>query len=426
MAEPHVLRRARLPDGRLVAVELRDGRIASIQEEPVSEATGRGATDLNGMLLLPAFVDGHTHLDKTLVGAPWYSGRSPGSVPERIERERRLRPTIAVPTIERASALVAMMVASGTGLIRSHVDIDSEIGLAGLLDLLEVRARFVGVVEIELVAFPQSGIVRSVGIARLLDEAISLGADIVGGLDPAGIDGDIVEHLDTVFGIATRHGCPIDIHLHDQGALGWRQVREIARRTVANGMQGTVTISHAYCLATAPERELLDLADTLAGAGVSIATSGPPYGTPPIRRLTEAGVVVFGGSDNIRDAWSPFGDGDMLRRASIIAINGGLVSDDDLRLALDLVTTALRTAAGGELVSLHVGSPADLVAVEATSAAEAVAVIPPRRVVWHHGVEVSRRQVQAETPSNVQEGRTTRFATGPGIDSSSQSPSPIH
>ena len=123
------------------------------------------------------------------------------------------------------------VVASGTLHMRSHVDIDNQLGLKNLHEILKVRERFRDLVTIQIVAFPQSGILRSPGTAELLDAAIAEGADLVGGLDPVGIDGDLDGHLDAIFAIAERRGVGVDIHLHDGGEGGIAQMPAIAERT---------------------------------------------------------------------------------------------------------------------------------------------------------------------------------------------------
>ena len=117
--------------------------------------------------------------------------------------------------------------------------------------------------DIQIVAFPQNGILRDPGTAELLDEALAAGADLIGGLDPAGIDGDVKGHLDVVFGLAERHGVGVDIHLHDAGALGCFELRDIAARTIATGLQGRVAVSHAFALGS---DDTADVEATLAAA----------------------------------------------------------------------------------------------------------------------------------------------------------------
>lgn len=378
-----------LPDGRRVDVTLRDGRIGAIVDRGQPDSTpaqpGRHAIDCGGALLLPAFVDGHCHLDKTFWGAPWQPHVASGSLRERIAHERDLRARIGVPVTVRATALAEHMVSLGTGHVRSHVDIDPDVKLDGLHQLLEVRESLRDKLSIQLVAFPQSGVVTAPGLPDLLDAALSEGADLIGGLDPAGFDGDVDGQLDVVFGLAERHGAGIDIHLHDGGELGTRQLHAIAERTKSLGLAGKVTVSHAYCLGQVDKAAVDRTATALAAAGVSLMTNGPAGTMPPVLRLREHGVLVFAGSDNIRDAWWSYGTGDMLERATIIGLEGGLMADDELGYAASLVTDSAATALGLADYGVHPGNRADLVVIAAANLAEAVAGHPERLLVLHGG-----------------------------------------
>ena len=160
-------------------------------------------------------------------------------------------------------------------------------------------------------------------------------------MDPAGIDNDIDGHLDAIFAIASRHGVGLDIHLHDGGALGAFELRQIAARARALGLEGRLAVSHAFCLGELDDADFGRTAEALAEAGVAIMTTGPgPVPMPPVKRLKTYGVRVFCGSDNIRDAWSPFGNGDMLERAGIVCDRQNFRSDADLEEAFALTTDA--------------------------------------------------------------------------------------
>ena len=236
--------------------------------------------------------------------------------------------------------------------------------------------------------FPQNGILRDPGTADLLDEAIAAGADLVGGLDPAGIDGDVKGHLDIVFGIAERRGVGVDIHLHDAGALGCFELRDIAARTIAAGLQGRVAVSHAFALGSGDTADVDATLAALARAGVAIMTNEPgSVPMPPVARLRAAGVLLFAGSDNIRDAWSPYGNGDMLERAMLIGYRQGMRGDADIAGCLDLATTAPARVLGlGADYGLTVGAWADLVVLDAASVPEAVVARPRDRLVIKRGV----------------------------------------
>jgi cytosine deaminase len=262
--------------------------------------------------------------------------------------------------------------------------------------VLAVREKFRGLVTIEIVAFPQSGIARSPGTAKLLDEAIAAGADLVGGLDPLGIDRDLDGHLDAVFAIANRRGVGIDIHLHDGGEGGLAEVVAIAERTKANGLNGKVAISHAFALGSVPIDLATHTADLLAATGVAIMSHGPGAAAmPPVKLLREHGVEVFSGSDNIRDAWSPFGNGDMLERAMMVGYRANFRHDDELLLAFEMVTAAPARALGLKDYGLDVGGPADLVVVDAATIPEAVATHPRRKMVIKAGRIVAQDGVLA-------------------------------
>jgi cytosine/creatinine deaminase len=384
------LTNALLADGRRVDVGVSEGRIATI--DPVGAASDAGATtiDLAGALLVPGFVDGHVHLDKTLLGLPFQPHRPGHTIAERIARERELRRELRSPVEDRARRLIDQIVASGTTALRSHVDIDPDIGLSGLHALLRVRET-TPTVDIQIVAFPQSGIMISPGVADLLDAAIGEGADLVGGLDPAGIDNDVEGHLRAIFGIAERHGVGLDIHLHDPGPLGCYELRQIAARASAAGLAGKVAVSHAFALGGVDDGEFGRTAEALARADVAIMTNGPgPVPMPPVRRLAAAGVRVFAGSDNIRDAWSPLGNGDMLERAMLIAYRQDFRADAELELAFDLTTRASAQVLGIVDHGIRVGAAADLVAIAAGSIAEAVAARPRRSLVMKRGRVMAR------------------------------------
>jgi cytosine/creatinine deaminase len=388
-----ILANARLPQGGLADVEITGGVIAALHMPGSADQPGE-RIDLAGALLLPAFVDGHIHLDKTHWGAPRLPHVEGRSVRERIAAERVQRHRIALPIEARASALIRTLIANGTTRTRSHVDIDNDVGLANLEAVLRVREAYRDWIDIQLVAFPQSGLTTEKGAPDLLAAALGAGADLIGGLDPAGFDGDVKGQLDTVFGLAERFGKGIDIHLHDGGKTGAAELRDIADRTIAAGMQGRVAVSHAFALGSIGPDLFAETADALARAEVAIMTSCPPSApVPPVGRLRARGVTLFAGSDNIRDCWSPYGNGDMLDRAAIIAERHGLFTDRELEEAFALTTSEADKALGHPRRELRAGAVADLVVVEAGSVADAVVDRPPRSLVLRAGRTAAERGV---------------------------------
>lgn len=427
MYDSLTLANATLPNGQLADVRIQNGVITGIERVSLSsvmatgaesgvrgrldplvgfeaelecdDASGMPKIDAAGRLVLPALVNGHAHLDKTFLGAPWQPHRSGTGVPARVAAERAIRSGVAVSVEERAQALAEEMVRFGTGAVRTHVDIDTELGLSSLHTLLDLRERMRDSVDVQIVAFPQSGILASPGVADLLDAALAEGADVIGGLDPFGFDGDADAHLDIVFALAEKHSSGVDIHLHDLEDAAVRQLTLIAERTRSLGLAGSVTVSHAYGLGSIGVERARRLGAVLAEAGVAVMTNGPVGPMPPVLALRQEGVTVFSGSDNIRDAWWPYGDGDMLGVARTVAYQSDFRTDDELLVALDLVTDAAATALGLSGYGLRVGAHADLVILEASSAAQVVASPPVQRTVLHRGRVVSSSQLVTRTPA---------------------------
>ncbi len=378
---------ARMTDGSSVDIAVTAGRIAAIHAAG-SGIAARETLDLEGALLVPSFVEGHIHLDTSFYGDRWMPHRpctNGFDVHERVafQAENMAR---AAPMEERARNQLDLCIANGSVQMRSHVMVDGSVGLASLETILKVREDYRGLIDIQLVAFPQSGILKSPGTPELLDEAISMGADLVGGLDPASFDRDPQAHLNVVFSVAERHGAGVDIHLHDFGTLGAFTIEEICARTEALGMQGHVVISHAYGLGDLPADAAKKIAGLIAKSGVSIMTNAPgDHAFPPVALLRAEGVNVFSGSDNIRDSWWPYGDGDMLSRASIIGYRSGFYTDEELAAAFDVVTAAGAKALRLEGYGITIGAKADFVTLDAVHVPEAVVAVPKNRRVFKEG-----------------------------------------
>ncbi len=371
--------------GRQILV--RDGRIAAIGPDLGPPEPDTERLDARGGIAVPGFVDVHAHLDKTTWGLPYRPNSAGPTLEELTDNERRSRGELGASAEERAYALMGECVRHGTSFIRSHVDVDTEAGLSSVAGVAAAARRMADQVNVEIVAFPQSGLLRRPGTADMLEQAIKEGAQVIGGIDPAGFDQDPVRHLDVIFGIAARHGVPVDIHLHDPGELGAWEIELIAERTRVLGLAGQVTISHAFALATVPERRQGQLADLLAARGVNIATAAAAaYPMIPVGILTRAGVTVGLGNDGIRDLWSPFGSGDMLERAMIVAQRCGLRHDEDLEHVVNLATYGGSRILGLRGYGLVVGSHADLVIIEGRTLGDALALHAPRIAVLKGGI----------------------------------------
>ena len=377
--------------GASATVTIADGHIAAIAPGAMPP-DGALVEDGRGMLLLPGFVEGHTHLDKTTFHQPdWLVNEVGPRIEDKIDTEREWRARTGHDAGAASLALARAFLAAGTTRIRTHVDVDTVGGTRHVERVLETREAMRRVQEIQVVAFPQSGILGRQGTESLLDAALAMGADIVGGLDPCAIERDPVRHLDLVFGLAEKHGKPVDIHLHEPGTMGAFALDLILERTRALGMEGRVVVSHAFCLGDIPERDRDALLARMAALGVAIATTAPASRPVPlVGPCRAAGVTIFGGNDGIRDTWTPYGSPDMLERAMLIGLRNNFRRDDEVALAFDCVSAAGAQGCGFRDYGLVAGARADLVLVEARTLAEAVVARPLRRLVVSAGRVVAR------------------------------------
>jgi cytosine deaminase len=373
--------------GPLSSIGIVAGRIVSIG----AGGNAAGTIDGGGAIALPGLVEAHTHLDKTLWGMGWHKHQAGPGLIDKIENERAQRKALDIDPARQSARQIVLSLSKGTTHIRSHVDIDTEIGLSGVEGVMATRERYRDMVDLELVAFPQSGMLVRPGTAALMDRALAMGAEVVGGLDPCAIDRDPKGHLDQVFALAEKYRRPVDIHLHEQGEMGAFSMELIVERTAALGMQDKVTISHAFCLG-APDRDLVDpLIDALAKTRIAVMTTGPASRpAPPVKRLVERGVVVCSGSDGIRDTWGPYGNADMLERAMLVGLRNNFRHDADVAMALDVCTHGGAKVMGLKDYGLTPGCAADLVLVDGESLAEVVVSHAPRRLVVKRGRVVAR------------------------------------
>ena len=335
-----IIKAVRNIEGASIDVAVRDGRIVALTPAAKS-AVASGDIDGHGYVLLPPLVESHVHLDKTLWGEPWRGNSAGPTLKDYIANERRILATVTTPIRKRAGALLEHCIAQGSLHIRSHIDIAPDIGVKHVEAMLELRAAYGDIVDMQFVAFPQTGLLSAPGTAELMEESLKLGVETVGGIDPQGIDGDVLGQLRVVFGLAERYGRGVDIHLHDRGEPGIAQVEQIAEFTAASGLKGRVMISHAYCLGMATPAQLESVGGRLADLGISLMTSAPAdTAVPPVAALRGMGVNICCGSDGIRDAWSPMGNGDMLERAMLLAYRFDWGKDEELCRALDAATSA--------------------------------------------------------------------------------------
>ncbi|MEU2231510.1 amidohydrolase family protein [Streptomyces vietnamensis] len=384
-------------------VELSGARIAAIRPhdpaaQPVAPQAGR-VVEGRGRLLLPSFSDVHVHLDSTRIGLPFRPHTGGPGVWKMMLNDRENWRSAEVPLQERVAGTLERMIARGTTRVRSYAQVDVDCRLEKFDAVMAAKEEFAGQAEVQVMAFPQAGILREKGTADHLEASLKAGAEVIGGIDPCTLDRDPKGHLDVVFGLAEKYQVEVDIHLHEPGHLGVFSTDLVLERTRALGMQGKVTMSHAYELGSISESVSRRIIDDFAELDVAMATVAPSArGQLSLEALTEAGVRVGLGEDGQRDYWSPYGNCDMLDRTWQLAFTNNFRRDELIEMSL-----AVATVGGASIMShdvpglagvadrpgLAVGDRADLLLVDGETPTSAVMDRGTDRTVLHDGVVVA-------------------------------------
>ena len=387
---PVILSNVRPWGADAVDVVIAGSRIEAVMPAGTTAPAG-GRVDGGGLLALPGFVNAHAHVDKSWWGRPWVPYGGEATTQGRIAHERAERDALGIPSVASTTAVLREFLRHGTTATRTHVDVDLGVGLRGIETVRAAVAALAGAIEVEIVAFPQDGVIRRPGVLGLLDQAAAAGVTSIGGIDPASIDRDPVAQLDGLFAIAERRGVGLDIHLHDGGELGAFQYELILERTRRAGLAGNVTISHGFALGELPPYRQEELLDRLGEAGISWATVAPVRSAPlPWRGMLDRGIAIGLGTDGIRDLWSPYGDGDMLRTALAFARLHGLRADDEMARAVELATGRAAGFVHRDRHELAPGARADIVLLDAENVPDALVRAPARRLVIAGGRVVAK------------------------------------
>jgi cytosine/creatinine deaminase len=413
-----VVRQARITEsGPLVDIGCSGGTIAAVGSA-LGEQSEATVLDVGGRVVLPGLVEPHVHLDKALL-ADRTINRS-GTLAEAIRVTGAAKSSFTRDDIRiRAEKTLRMCLRHGTTLLRAQTEFDPGLGLLGIEVLLELKAAYADLVDIQVVAFPQEGIHQRPGTEQLFHAAMQMGADVVGGVPYN--DRSAHAHIDTCFALARQYDRPLSFHQDFADDATDLSIEYLAARTIGEGMQGRVEIGHATALGALPPDRLARIAERLCEADISVVTLpmtdlhlGGRHDTrnvrralAPVRALLDAGVNVAAGANNIRNAFTPFGTGDPLLTAFLLVPTAHLGGADTLPRVLDLVTTnAARAIGRSRDYGLRVGARADLVVLETASYADAAIDLPERRWIvksgrvtfssetstrWHHGPSVDVR-----------------------------------
>lgn len=390
-----LLKNVLLNDGEsLKDIAIKDGRIVAI-EETISEAAER-VIYAEGRVLVPGFVESHLHLDKALI-----ADRKPnnsGTLKEAISVTAELKPTFTKEDIyDRAKRTLDMIIPYGVTAIRTHSEFDPAQGFTGFETILQLKEEYKNLVDIQVVAFPQEGIIKMPGTEEMMYEAMEMGADVVGGIPYN--DAPAEEHIDIVFEIAKKYNKPVDLHAEFSDEADKMSIEYLCKKTIKEGYQGRVSTGHMTALHALPKAELDPIIAMLAEAGISImalpatdlhlGARNDEYNVrravTPIRKLRDGGVNMCIATNNIRNAFTPYGNGDILQTAMLTIPVGHLGGANDLKTVLPMITENPAKAIGLVDYGIAVGNKADVVLLDTKVKENAIIDIPTRLFVIKNG-----------------------------------------
>jgi len=392
----------------LVDIAIEHGHFVRIAPDLSSESAEQ-ELDIAGRLVAPPFIDAHVHLDAVLtVGQPRYN--TSGTLLEGIQIWSERKPSLTREDVkQRALEEIRWEVAQGTLHIRSHVDV-CDPNLTALRALLEVREEVRDICNLQLVAFPQDGILSFPHGRELMREAMQLGCDIVGGIPHYEWTRDMgVEDVHYAFRLAKEFDRDIDCHCDETDDPLSRFTEVMAADTMEQGWQGRVTASHCTAMHSYDNAYAFKLIRLLAQAQVNVIAN--PYdnvtlqgrfdsypkrrGITRVKELLAAGVNVALGHDSIMDPWFPLGKGDMLAVAQLAVLLCHMSGYEEINDVFDLVTArAAKTLRIQDQYGIEEGKPADFLVLDAPSAFEAIRLVPARLHVFKAG-----REIASTTPS---------------------------
>ncbi|KAF1297800.1 N-acyl-D-amino-acid deacylase [Enterococcus sp. JM4C] len=390
-----LIKQVRINDGEpLQDVAITDGKITEIA--PTIAGTATETIEGNGRVLIPGLVESHIHLDKALI-----ADREPnksGTLKEAIEVTAKLKPTFTEEDIyTRAKKALEMIISHGATAVRTHAEFDPAQGFTGFNTIMRLKEEYKEFIDMQVVAFPQEGIFKAPGTEKMIYEAMEMGADVVGGIPYN--DAPANEHIDLIFEIAKKYDKDIDLHQDFADEADNTSIEYLCEKTIKEGYQGRVSVGHLTALhAMEPERlekviasmaeakiNVMPLPATDLHLGARNDSFNVRRAVTPIRKLRDAGVNVALATNNIRNAFTPYGNGDLIQIAMLAVPVGHLGGSDDLPTVLPMITENPAKALGLKDYGLAVGKNADLVLLDTTSIATALIDFPERAYVIKNG-----------------------------------------
>lgn len=384
-------------------IAIKDGKIINIEDN--IEGVASRLINADGRVLIPGLVESHIHLDKALI-ADRLPNKS-GTLKEAIEVTGKLKPTFTKEDVEeRAKKALMMLIKNGTTHIRTHSEFDPSQGFTGFETVMKLKREFKDVIDIQVVAFPQEGIFKAEGTEEMMYQAMDMGADVVGGIPYN--DHPTKEHIELVFEIAKKYDKPIDFHQDFKDDADGISIEYVCKKTIEEGYQGRVSVGHLTSLAALPKEKLEPIIKLMNEAKISVMSlpatdlhlgaRNDEYNVrravTPVRALRDGGVNMCLASNNIRNAFTPYGNGDLMQIAMLAIPVSHLGGADDLPTVLPMITTNPAKALGLKDYGIGIGKNADLVLLDTKSLNDAIIDIPDRLFVIKNGkvtVETERK-----------------------------------
>jgi len=387
----------------IVDIGIANGKITEIAEKIATPANVEIKAD--GNLVTESFVNAHLHtckvytlemMDDEAIKAYHGSEKMMGAAMTAIELAMKVKEKYdeswIIKNVRKAVAYAAIY---GCTHMRVFADVDTKARLEGVKALLKAREEFKGIVELQVVAFAQDGLVRESGAEKLIRDAMDLGADVVGGIPWIEYtDADIAEHVKIIFDIAQKYDKPVSMLVDDAGDADLRSIELMALETIKRGWQGRSLAHHCRAAALYPEPYLKKLEFLLKKAQMGWSTA-PQTGpmVAPVQKLHKDGILIFIGQDDISDAYYAFGRNNMLECAFLGAHTLWMSTPEEMETLYDMVTILPARGIGLKDHTLKVGAPANLVVLDQPNVNEALRFHEAPAYTISHGKVVDKEKM---------------------------------
>lgn len=358
-------------NGAIVDIAVNDGVIVDIDNKIYGDA--KVVFDAKKRVTIPGFVDCHTHLDKCLLNEqqPYQEGTGPQKGALTYEMKKNF--TVEDITV-RAEKMINRAIKAGTLHWRTNVDVDGSVGLKGIEALLKLKKKYEKLIHIQVAAFAQEGVFWDGQTEVLLEQALKMGADLVGGHTIAKGEGE--KHIDFILALAKKYGVEADFHLDESGNREHYLLPYLSKKIVENNLQGRVNGIHLCTLSALTPEELDDAMKYIEDAQLSVTVAPTAISTrniAPVKRVLKTGVPVGLASDNMRDFFNPLGSGDVKQVALLLSYLQRFFLQEEVEQVFRMITDG-----GAQVLSLKdygikIGSKADITVLDALSVNEVIA-----------------------------------------------------